>query len=159
MSGNVVAVQRILVYVRTHLEICESQELALNILAPSAPMHAWAQEDFSNEGIDHLVEILDEQKVEDGVYSVLALYAMTGGRDPDTPNGPGEYWSEANPLGELQIYKMTLKEVYDLELVDMPFDDDQKAALFPGETEHEEPEAFTLIPNDHPKAKPWPPKT
>lgn len=107
--SNVVAVRQVFIYARIHCDTFENGELLKEeILAPSYEMMTWAQEELSNTGLEALIlDDLDKDKGEDGIYSAIALYSLSGGRDADTPNGPGEYWSEMTRIGDIHICRLS----------------------------------------------------
>lgn len=115
---------------------CEFAETEIThrwVMAPTdAQMECAMGEVEDGEAGQALADLLEQQNRPAGVYSIMAAMRWSGGKDADTPNGPGEYWSSAEPEGEVTITRLDAEEGVG-QLSDFEVDDELMALLFPGQ--------------------------
>ena len=87
----------------------ETEIFAHQILAKSVQISDWAEE-HAEDAHEQSLALLREYNYKPGVYYVMGLWKLTGGKDRDTPDGPGEFWSHITPSGELEIDRLSETE-------------------------------------------------
>lgn len=126
-QNNVVSVQYVVAYAGSRTDVLETEILSISVHAASGGMHDWAETEASDNS-DIIEESLQEDGLPPGVYSVLGLFRLTAGKDEDTPNGPGDYWSEFEPVGSLYVSRIA-REDFDVD-DECPYSQEQMDVLF-----------------------------
>ena len=101
-------------------------------------------ENGDEDGLIALLRTLETQHRPAGVYSLLVMMTMSGGKDGDTPNDSGEYWSELAPKGDAYIQRLKQDEALPLLEDHITVEEDLRALLFPGEP-RPDPSASTTV--------------
>lgn len=111
----------------------ETQFLNSQVLAATEAQRDCAVDEVNDGGAEQaLIDMLEQQNQPAGVYSIMASMRWAGGKDADTPGGGGEYWSCAEPVGEVSIARLDARDGL-VHLEDMDVDDALRGLLFPGQ--------------------------
>lgn len=108
-----VAIQLIVVYTGKDApeEVMEQQVLQSYVLARCMEVADWANQEITDGGLgDEALVQLTKNNLSPGVYSMLGMFKLRSGKDQDTPNGPGEYWSDCDPEYVVQPVRLSVEE-------------------------------------------------
>lgn len=133
---TIVAIQLIVVYEGDSApeEVMEQQVLQSYVLADSIEVADWANQEITDGGLaDETIQELANKKLSPGVYSLIGMFKLRSGKDSDTPNGPGEYWSECVPVFAAEPSKLTIAEAGQYLDEGIFFNEEDIAYYFDGE--------------------------
>lgn len=129
-----VAIQLILIHLPENPsdDLMESEVIARNILGVSSILRDWAMQEITEGSLEaEAFEHLKGMRATPGVYSMMNMFRLIGGKSEDTPNGPGEGWSECHPIGQTAIEKLSLEEANEWMPENVQFNEQELNCLFP----------------------------
>lgn len=117
-------------------DFAETEFTCPEVLAATQVQRTWAHEEVLDGGAGKaLVDLLEQGGHPAGVYSILAAIRLSSGKDADTPSGPGEYWSAAEPVGEVRLDRLGAEDgLAQLEEMGVEVDDALHDLLFSSPT-------------------------
>lgn len=138
-----VVIQLIVVYTGDNApeDVIEQQVLQSYVLADCMEVADWANQEITDGGLgDEAFVKLADDKYPPGVYSLIGMFSLRDGKDQDTPNGPGEYWSTCEPEYVALPAKLSIDEAKHYLDEDVSFIQEDIDFLFDGKKP--KPETF-----------------